>query len=243
MLCGSMMGGARVIVPGPQASPSTLRWHRATSMAACITYELPGSLLKLIYDEGMSAVSLPRVVLPTVSKLTAAAGFPYRLGGVGMSCEEEQRRGPDGKLLCLVCDQRRPKRIVFVCRIHGLKDPASSGTLACISMGYVVRITRMLHCATKGDAAACGSPHIEEAHPSQCLQVLRRLWHSPHSCEGHGDAGWHPVRLWVWGSLLLPVCHYWRKRQQRSYAVPLPPRMLCAAVEVRHGGPLGHRTS
>jgi hypothetical protein len=46
----------------------------------------------------------------------------------------------------------------------------------------------------------------------------------PHSCrEGQGDAGWQPVRLWVWGSLLFPVCHHWRKTRQRSYALPLTP--------------------
>jgi hypothetical protein len=52
------------------------------------------------------------VALPSVSKLAATAEFHNRLGGVGMFCEEEQRRGPDGKLLCLVCDQRQPKRTV-----------------------------------------------------------------------------------------------------------------------------------
>jgi hypothetical protein len=112
---------ASVVVPGPQASPinpemAPCNVSADSPMAACITYELPGSLLKLIYDEGMSAVSLQRVVLPTVSKLTATAEFPYRLGGVGMFCEEEQRRGHDGKLLCLVCDQRRPKCKRSTCR-------------------------------------------------------------------------------------------------------------------------------
>jgi hypothetical protein len=34
----------------------------------------------------------------------------------------------------------------YHCKTHGLKGPASSGTLACISMGYVVRLTGMLHC-------------------------------------------------------------------------------------------------
>jgi hypothetical protein len=35
----------------------------------------------------------------------------------------------------------------YQCKIHGSKGLASSGTLACISMGYVVRLTRMLHVA------------------------------------------------------------------------------------------------
>jgi hypothetical protein len=120
-------------------------------MAACITYELPGSLLELICDEGMSAIrSFQRVALPTVKKPSATAEFPYRLGGVGMFCKEEQWRGPDGKFLCLVCDQGRPKRT------ENLPVPAE-----------------------EGDMAACGSPDFEEAHPSQCLRVLRRLWHPP----------------------------------------------------------------
>jgi hypothetical protein len=46
-------------------------------MATCITYELPGSLLKLIDDEGASAVSLQRVALPTVSILATIAEFHY----------------------------------------------------------------------------------------------------------------------------------------------------------------------
>jgi hypothetical protein len=83
---------ASVVVPGPQASPinpeiAPCNVSADSPMAACITYEFPGSLLKLIYDEGMSAVSIQRVVLPTVSKLTATAEFSYRLGGVWMSCE------------------------------------------------------------------------------------------------------------------------------------------------------------
>jgi hypothetical protein len=53
-------------------------------MAICITYELPGSLLKLICDEGVSAFSLQRVALPTVSKLAANAELHYRLGRIGM---------------------------------------------------------------------------------------------------------------------------------------------------------------
>jgi hypothetical protein len=52
-------------------------------MAAFITYDLPGSLLKLICDEGVSAFSLQRVTLPTVSKLATTAKLHYRLGGVG----------------------------------------------------------------------------------------------------------------------------------------------------------------
>jgi hypothetical protein len=35
-----------------------------------------------------------------------------------------------------------------------------------------------------------------------------------------------------WGSLLLPVCHHWRTKQQHCYASFLPPRLLCAAAEV-----------
>jgi hypothetical protein len=56
-------------------------------MAACITYELPGSLLKPICDEGVSANSLQRVTLPTNSKLAATAELHYRLRGVGMFCK------------------------------------------------------------------------------------------------------------------------------------------------------------
>jgi hypothetical protein len=42
--------------------------------AACITFELPGSLLKLICDVGVSAINiLLRVALSTVSKLAATA--------------------------------------------------------------------------------------------------------------------------------------------------------------------------
>jgi hypothetical protein len=59
-------------------------------MAACITYELPSSLLKLICDEGVSAIySLQRVALPTISKLAATAELHYRLGGVGIFCKQE----------------------------------------------------------------------------------------------------------------------------------------------------------
>jgi hypothetical protein len=83
-------------------------------MATCITYELPGSLLKHVCDEGVSAASLQRVALPNVSNLAATAKLYYHLGGAGMFCEGEQRRGPDGKSLCLVFDQCCPKRTVCV---------------------------------------------------------------------------------------------------------------------------------
>jgi hypothetical protein len=56
-------------------------------MAACISYELPGSLLKLICDEGVSAIDLQSFVLPTVPKPAATAEFHYDLGGKGMLCE------------------------------------------------------------------------------------------------------------------------------------------------------------
>jgi hypothetical protein len=84
---------ASVAVPGPQASPIIPEMAPCSvgadwPMAACITYELPGSLLKLIYDEEMSAANLQRLALPTVSKLTATAELHYRLSGVGMFCEE-----------------------------------------------------------------------------------------------------------------------------------------------------------
>jgi hypothetical protein len=58
-------------------------------MAASITYELLGSLLKLIFDDRVSAVDLERVTLPTVSKLAATAEFHYHLGRLGKFCEEE----------------------------------------------------------------------------------------------------------------------------------------------------------
>jgi hypothetical protein len=48
-----------------------------------------------------------------------------------------------------------------------------------------------------------------------CVHLLFR--------EGEEHAGWHPLRLWVRGSLQLPACHRWRSMQQRSDAVPLPP--------------------
>jgi hypothetical protein len=72
-------------------------------MAACITYEPPGSLLKVICDKGVSAVSLQRVALPNVSKLVATAEFHYRLGEI--FSEKEKRRGADGRQLCMVCDR------------------------------------------------------------------------------------------------------------------------------------------
>jgi hypothetical protein len=43
------------------------------------------------------------------------------------------------------------------CKIHGSKDPASSGTLACVSMGYVVRLARMLQRHTCGPMQQCSS--------------------------------------------------------------------------------------
>jgi hypothetical protein len=67
-----------VVVPGPQASPiipemAPCNVSADLPIAACITYDLPGSHLKLIYDAGVSAIGLQRVVLPTVSKLAANA--------------------------------------------------------------------------------------------------------------------------------------------------------------------------
>jgi hypothetical protein len=64
------------------AQPSSFPYHPEmapcnvsvdSTMAACITYELPGTLLKLICDEGVSAILLQGVVLPTVSNLAATA--------------------------------------------------------------------------------------------------------------------------------------------------------------------------
>jgi hypothetical protein len=80
---------ASVFMPSPQASPIIPRNASADSpMAACITYELPGSLLKLICDEGVCAISsLQRVMLPSVSKLAATAELHFCRGGVGMFCE------------------------------------------------------------------------------------------------------------------------------------------------------------
>jgi hypothetical protein len=80
---------ASVVVPGRQASPiipemAPCNVSADSSMAACITYELPGSLLKPICDEGVFAISVQRVARPTNSKLAATAELHYRLGGVGM---------------------------------------------------------------------------------------------------------------------------------------------------------------
>jgi hypothetical protein len=66
-----------------------LAYRLAYGLAACITYELPGSLLKHIYDDGVSAQSPQRVALPTVSKLAATAELHYRLSGVGMFCAKD----------------------------------------------------------------------------------------------------------------------------------------------------------
>jgi hypothetical protein len=86
-------------VPVPQASPINPEMAPCNAIvdvpiAACITVELPGSLLKLIYNEGLSArhrrllKSLCRVMLLTVLKQAATvvkrAEFPYCLSsGVG----------------------------------------------------------------------------------------------------------------------------------------------------------------
>jgi hypothetical protein len=58
-------GIARAIVPGLQASPiipemAPCNVSADLPIAACITYELPGSLLKLIWDEGVSALMVFR---------------------------------------------------------------------------------------------------------------------------------------------------------------------------------------
>jgi hypothetical protein len=59
-------------------------------MAACIIYDLPGSLLMLICDEGVSANNgLQSVALPSISKLAATAELRYRMGGAGMFCKQE----------------------------------------------------------------------------------------------------------------------------------------------------------
>jgi hypothetical protein len=52
----------------------------------------------------------------SVSWLVATAELPSRPGDMSLLCEEEQRLAPDGKLLCLECDQPPPKlkRTVFV---------------------------------------------------------------------------------------------------------------------------------
>jgi hypothetical protein len=43
----------------------------------------------------------------------------------------------------------------MICQIHGLKSPASSGTLVCISVGYVVCLTRLLHDMARMTVIAC----------------------------------------------------------------------------------------
>jgi hypothetical protein len=56
--------GRRILAcwcPALRLPLSSLRWHRGNirmdmPMATCVTYELPGSLLKLSYDEGVSAI-------------------------------------------------------------------------------------------------------------------------------------------------------------------------------------------
>jgi hypothetical protein len=78
--------------PSPQASPiipemAPCNFRADLPMVACITYELPGSLFNLVYDEGVSAISLQRVELPTVSKVAATAELHYRRGRVGMLCD------------------------------------------------------------------------------------------------------------------------------------------------------------
>jgi hypothetical protein len=210
---------ARVVMPGTQASPVILEMAPCSVsvdslMAACITYELPGSRLKLINLKGWLHLVFRRSRFP----LAATAELHYRLqGGVGMFCEDEQRKGPGG--ICCVW--------------------------------YVISVYEA-HCVrtTKTDATARSSPHPEEAHHSQCLRVLRRLWHSP-SLVAKARA----LRLstlapsaalgipFEWGSVLqavgIPACNRWRKMQQRSDAVPLPPWLLHAAAEARHGGSLG----
>jgi hypothetical protein len=60
----------------------------------------------------------------------------------------------------------------YQCKIHGLKGIASSGTLACISMGYVVRLTRMLqllhrHCLQCFSVAATPITVIALATPQR----------------------------------------------------------------------------
>jgi hypothetical protein len=63
---------------------------------------------------------------------------------------------------------------------------------------YVIFVNRSKLCACH--QWRCDStPYSEEAHPTHCLRILRRLWHSPHSFhEGDRYAGWHPVLLLVW---------------------------------------------
>jgi hypothetical protein len=143
--------------------------------AACITnrYELPGSLLKLICDEWVSALNgLQRVAFPTVSSWLplmsyTTAGWSRDVLRIGIE-------------------------------MGARREAAVSG---------MASEENCVH-ATKGDAKARGSPHSEEAHPSQCLRSAALVALPPLFREGSGYAGRQPVFLWVWGSLLLPVCHH-----------------------------------
>jgi hypothetical protein len=61
---------ATVVVLSPQASPIDSEMAPCnvsvdSPKIACITFELPGSLLRLIFDEGVSATHFRRVALPT----------------------------------------------------------------------------------------------------------------------------------------------------------------------------------
>jgi hypothetical protein len=115
-------------------------------MAACITYELPGSLLSpspMNCCCSCLAVSLYRVALPLVIELSATAEFPYRLGTVGMLCED-RKRSKGGSL------------------------PGS----CCVWYGN--RAHRSALCQ-EGDVKARSSPHSSVALPSQWLCVLGRL--------------------------------------------------------------------
>jgi hypothetical protein len=68
---GRLGGALRVFVPSHQASPiipeiAPRNVSADSPTAACITYELPGSLLTLICDEGVSVnICLQRAALPT----------------------------------------------------------------------------------------------------------------------------------------------------------------------------------
>jgi hypothetical protein len=59
-----------------------------------------------MYYEALSAATPRSVTLPNVSGLPATADKAYRLVDVPMLYEEQEWLGPDGKLLCLVCDPR-----------------------------------------------------------------------------------------------------------------------------------------
>jgi hypothetical protein len=66
--------------------------------------------------------------------------------------QTSQHAPVSGNVLCstacarkLAANWGQGGRLQSHCKIHGSKGPASSGTLACISMGYFVRLTRMLH--------------------------------------------------------------------------------------------------